>query len=54
VADRISKVVKERGYTGFNIVTHSLGSYVAYKAMAIENFPIAQLKNVISLASPNL
>ena len=46
--------MKEREYTDINIVTHSLGSYVAYKALDQEQFPIAQLKNVISLASPNV
>ena len=54
VAEKVAKVTKEREYTDINLVTHSLGSYVAYKAMDLELFPVNHLKNVISLASPNI
>ena len=45
--------MRDKGYDDINFVTHSLGSYVAYKAIAQENFPADKLRNVISLASPN-
>ena len=53
VSKMVSQVVKDKDYSSINLVTHSLGSYVAYKALDHDQFPIAKLKNVISLASPN-
>ena len=36
----------------FNIVAHSMGAYVTYKAMQAESFPAGRLNNVITLAGP--
>ena len=38
----------------FSLITHSLGSYVAYTAMNDKEFPAESLLNVIHLGSPNL
>ena len=54
VAAKVNQVVRDKGYTAINFVTHSLGSYVAYKALDLDKFPKDELKNVISLASPNI
>ena len=40
VAEKVAKVTRERGYTDINFVTHSLGSYVAYKAIDKDEFPL--------------
>jgi len=36
----------------FSIISHSQGSVVAYKAMALDNFPIEHLSNVFNLGAP--
>ncbi len=53
MAGKISEVVSKNNYSEFNIVTHSLGSYVARLAMQESMFPSQKLMNVFSLASPH-
>jgi hypothetical protein len=36
----------------FSIITHSMGSLVAYVAMNSKKFPVQQLANVFCLAAP--
>lgn len=36
----------------FSIITHSVGAYVAYTALADDNFPVKNLQNVYNLAAP--
>ena len=52
MADKISEIVQKKGYKDINLVTHSVGSYVAQYAVDKENFPKDILRNVINLASP--
>ena len=54
IASKISEIVEKKNYRDINIVTHSVGSYVAMKAIDKDDFPIQTLRNVISLASPNI
>jgi len=42
----------EKKGTKFNIVTHSMGSYVAYKALQMEVFPADNLNSLTNLAGP--
>lgn len=52
VTYKVAQIVKEKGYSEINFITHSLGSFIANLAMQQSMFPINQLKNVFCLASP--
>ena len=43
VASKLAQIVKEKDYSEFNFITHSLGSFVANLAMKQSMFPINQL-----------
>ncbi|CDW76892.1 gpi inositol-deacylase [Stylonychia lemnae] len=53
VASAIAQIMKSYDQnTKFSIITHSMGSLVAYVAMQSQKFPVAQLQNVFSLGGP--
>jgi hypothetical protein len=51
VAKEISTLMSQRT-ENFNIITHSLGAYVAYLAMGYHDFPSGKMLNLFNLAAP--